>query len=69
MPGVNLGVTALTSGGAFSGDLNHLTATEAESITSVVLTGTFPASLTGSTGQGITIELDMFSVVLTQLAA
>ncbi len=69
IPGVNLAVSALTADGVFGGDLNRMTAAEAETIESVVITGTFPASLTGSDGQNMTINLTGMAVTLTQVIA
>jgi alternate signal-mediated exported protein len=69
IPDVNFSFTAETAAGAFTGDLDEMTAAEAESITSVVMTGTFPASLTGTTAQGMTIDLDGIAITLTQVLA
>ena len=69
IPEVNLTVSALTATGVFGGDLSKMTAAEAETIESVVITGTFPASLTGSTGQNLTIDLAGMAVTLTQVLA
>lgn len=69
VPGVNFSFSAETASGPFGGDLDLMTAAEAESITSVVITGTFPASLTGTTGQGISVDLDGISITITQVLA
>lgn len=68
VPDVNFSWVARDASGIEVVNLTNLSAEQAASIKSVVLTATFPASVKNQDGQGITIPLSPVKIDLTQIA-
>lgn len=66
-PGVNLAIVALDAAQQPVAPLNNLTGAQAESITTVRLTATFPSTVSGLDGQGMSIPVNALALKLTQI--
>jgi alternate signal-mediated exported protein len=67
-PGVNLTASAIDASGDPVGPLTSLSGAQAASIDRVLLTATFPTSVSGTDGQNMTFDLSALALKLTQIS-